>query len=100
MSMLQNGCCVIFKLTFRGAARLHSKNGRDGPCGSDATSLQVPFLRSRNEQMQLLRVATYNIHKARGLDGRVSIKRVSRVLKEIQADIIALQEVINIESLS
>ena len=43
----------------------------------------------------LIRVATYNIHKGRGLDGRVRIARILRVLQEIDADIIALQEVVN-----
>jgi endonuclease/exonuclease/phosphatase family metal-dependent hydrolase len=41
------------------------------------------------------RIATYNIHKGRGMDGRVRIERILRVLREIDADIVALQEVIN-----
>lgn len=41
------------------------------------------------------RIATYNIHKGRGMDGRVRIGRILRVLREIDADIIALQEVVN-----
>jgi endonuclease/exonuclease/phosphatase family metal-dependent hydrolase len=43
----------------------------------------------------MLRIATYNIHKGRGLDGRVRIDRILRVLREIDADIVALQEVVN-----
>jgi endonuclease/exonuclease/phosphatase family metal-dependent hydrolase len=43
------------------------------------------------------RVVTYNIHKCRGLDGRVHPRRIARVLKEVDADIIALQEVVNIQ---
>jgi endonuclease/exonuclease/phosphatase family metal-dependent hydrolase len=42
-----------------------------------------------------LRVATYNIHKGRGLDGRVRIDRIARVLEEVRADVIALQEVVS-----
>ena len=41
------------------------------------------------------RIATYNIHKARGMDGRTRIQRILRVLRDVGADIIALQEVIN-----
>ncbi len=41
------------------------------------------------------RIATYNIHKGRGMDGRVRIERILRVLREIDADIVALQEVVN-----
>lgn len=47
--------------------------------------------------MHLLRVATYNIHKGRGLDRRVQIGRIAEVLREIDGDIIALQEVLSIE---
>lgn len=44
-----------------------------------------------------LRVATYNIHKCRGMDGRVRIDRIATVLNEIGADIVALQEVVCVE---
>jgi len=40
-----------------------------------------------------IKVATYNIRKAVGLDQRRNPKRILSVLKEIDADIIALQEV-------
>jgi len=43
-----------------------------------------------------LRVLTYNIHKCRGLDGRVQPPRIVEVLREIDPDIIALQEVLSI----
>jgi endonuclease/exonuclease/phosphatase family metal-dependent hydrolase len=41
-----------------------------------------------------LRVATYNIHRCRGLDGRTSPARVADVIRAIDADVVALQEVI------
>ncbi len=41
-----------------------------------------------------LRVATYNIHRCRGLDRRVVPSRVADVLRQIGADVIALQEVV------
>ena len=50
--------------------------------------------------MRTFRIATYNIHKGRGMDGRVRIERILRVLREVEADIIALQEVINHEERS
>ena len=43
---------------------------------------------------QTLRVATYNIHKCRGLDQRVRPRRIAQVLVELDADIVALQEVV------
>jgi endonuclease/exonuclease/phosphatase family metal-dependent hydrolase len=45
--------------------------------------------------MPVIRFVTYNIHKGRGLDGRIRIERIARVLKEIQPDIAALQEVVS-----
>lgn len=41
-----------------------------------------------------LRVATYNIHRCRGLDRRVRPERIAAVLATIDPDIVALQEVI------
>ncbi|HLH18505.1 MAG TPA: endonuclease/exonuclease/phosphatase family protein [Bryobacteraceae bacterium] len=41
-----------------------------------------------------MRVVTYNTHKCRGLDGRTSATRIAEVLLEIEADVIALQEVL------
>ena len=43
-----------------------------------------------------LRVVTYNIHKCVGLDRLRRPERVIKVLKEIDADIIGLQEVVSI----
>jgi endonuclease/exonuclease/phosphatase family metal-dependent hydrolase len=41
-----------------------------------------------------VRVVTYNVHKCRGLDGRTSAARIGEVLEEVEADVIALQEVL------
>ena len=41
-----------------------------------------------------LRVVTYNVHKCRGLDGRVDVSRVAGVLRDVAAGVIALQEVL------
>ncbi|MGI9104822.1 MAG: endonuclease/exonuclease/phosphatase family protein [Pyrinomonadaceae bacterium] len=43
-----------------------------------------------------MRIVTYNVHKCRGLDRRVRPARIAAVLGEIDADIIALQEVLSI----
>jgi len=39
-----------------------------------------------------LRVVTYNVHYCKGLDGRFAPERIARVLRHLDADIIALQE--------
>jgi endonuclease/exonuclease/phosphatase family metal-dependent hydrolase len=41
-----------------------------------------------------LRVATYNIHHCRGLDGRTRPERTAAVIRSLEADVVALQEVV------
>jgi endonuclease/exonuclease/phosphatase family metal-dependent hydrolase len=41
-----------------------------------------------------VRVATYNIHRCRGMDRRVAPARIIEVLRSVEADVVALQEVI------
>jgi endonuclease/exonuclease/phosphatase family metal-dependent hydrolase len=47
--------------------------------------------------MHRFRIATYNIHKCRGVDGRLHPERVAQVLEEVHADIVSLQEVVSHE---
>lgn len=42
---------------------------------------------------QTLRIMTYNIHGAVGMDGRFSMERIARVIARHRPDIVALQEV-------
>jgi endonuclease/exonuclease/phosphatase family metal-dependent hydrolase len=44
------------------------------------------------------RIATYNIHKARGFDMRIVPERIIKVALELDADILCLQEVIDVEN--
>src|SRR5215472_14170906 len=44
----------------------------------------------------MFRIATYNIHKCRGLDMKFMPQRVIAVLRDLDADVICLQEVVNI----
>jgi endonuclease/exonuclease/phosphatase family metal-dependent hydrolase len=43
-----------------------------------------------------MRIVTYNVHKCRGLDRRVRPARIASVLRELEADVIALQEVLSV----
>jgi endonuclease/exonuclease/phosphatase family metal-dependent hydrolase len=45
-------------------------------------------------RLRTVRVATYNIHRCRGMDGRTRPDRTVAVLASLDADILALQEVI------
>ncbi len=47
-----------------------------------------------HEAPAALRVVTYNVHRCRGMDRRTRPDRVAAVLRDIDADVIALQEVI------
>lgn len=44
-----------------------------------------------------VRIATYNIHKSRGMDRRVLPQRIAEVIRETGVDIVALQEVLREE---
>jgi endonuclease/exonuclease/phosphatase family metal-dependent hydrolase len=44
--------------------------------------------------MTEVRIATYNVHRCRGMDRRVVPPRIIEVLRDIGADVIALQEVV------
>jgi endonuclease/exonuclease/phosphatase family metal-dependent hydrolase len=45
-------------------------------------------------RVRRFRIVTYNVHKCRGMDGRVRPARIVDVLREVDADIVALQEVL------
>ena len=63
----------------------------------------MPWIYASNQYMPMhtlrkrTRVATYNIHKCRGLDLLLRPDRIVKVLRELDADIIALQEVCSVE---
>ena len=44
----------------------------------------------------MLRIVTYNVHKCRGMDRREHPARIAEVLRETEADVIALQEVLSV----
>jgi endonuclease/exonuclease/phosphatase family metal-dependent hydrolase len=45
-----------------------------------------------------IRVATYNIHKCKGLDRRTSPERIAAVIADLDADVVALQEVLDVQN--
>ena len=45
----------------------------------------------------MLRIVTYNVHKCLGMDRREHPLRIAEVLRETDADVVALQEVLSIE---
>ena len=47
-----------------------------------------------DSRRRTIRVATYNIHRCRGMDGRTNPERAADVIRSIEPDIVALQEVL------
>ena len=41
-----------------------------------------------------VRIATYNVHRCRGMDARTSPQRIASVISALEADVVALQEVV------
>jgi endonuclease/exonuclease/phosphatase family metal-dependent hydrolase len=47
---------------------------------------------------QHLRVATYNVHKCRGMDRRTIPERIGSILQALDADVIGLQEMLDVRN--
>jgi endonuclease/exonuclease/phosphatase family metal-dependent hydrolase len=45
-----------------------------------------------------LRVATYNVHKCRGMDRNTSPGRIARILQGLEADVIGVQEILDVRN--
>jgi endonuclease/exonuclease/phosphatase family metal-dependent hydrolase len=45
-----------------------------------------------------IRCATYNVHKCRGIDRRTSPERIAAVIAELDADVVAIQEVLDVQN--
>ena len=50
---------------------------------------------AESKRNNVIRVLSYNIHHARGSDGRIDLDRIAKVIVDSKADIVALQEVDN-----
>lgn len=47
---------------------------------------------------RVVRIATYNVHKCRGLDRRTSPERIFGVISKLDADIVAVQEILDVSN--
>lgn len=63
----------------------------------DPSRARLPARRPRSEltapALPRLRFMTYNVHGCRGMDGRFSVERITRVVARARPDIVCLQEV-------
>jgi len=53
---------------------------------------ETPRRRRRAVKTGELRIVTYNVHSCIGLDGRLSVARIGRILDQCDADVVAVQE--------
>ncbi len=63
-----------------------------GLVASAAVGCQSPTSSTQNATCQL-RVLSYNLHHGEGLDGRIDLERIARIVRTAKADLVALQEV-------
>ena len=63
-----------------------------GLVGISRTKGQV-ILAVTNDQPVRLRVLCYNIHHAEGVDGKLDLPRIARIILSVKPDLVALQEV-------
>lgn len=47
---------------------------------------------------RVVRIATYNVHKCRGLDRRTRPDRIAGVISKLDADIVAVQEILDVRN--
>jgi len=45
-----------------------------------------------------IRVATYNVHKCKGLDQRTNPERIAKIIAALNADVIAIQEILDVRN--
>ena len=45
----------------------------------------------------MIRIATYNVHRCRGMDRRVNVARIAAVIASLDADVVAVQEILRAE---
>jgi len=65
-----------------------------GLVGISRAKRQVIFATAKAEPVRL-RVLCYNIHHAEGVDGKLDVPRIARVILSVKPDLVALQEVDN-----
>lgn len=61
-----------------------------GLIGINRNKLQVVFATQPANRLRLL---TYNIHHGEGVDGKLDLERIARVIRSVDPDVVALQEV-------
>jgi endonuclease/exonuclease/phosphatase family metal-dependent hydrolase len=64
-----------------------------GGCATATVANHAPYTHAEDDAVETLRVVSYNIRHGRGMDGVVDLERTAAVLRRLQPDVVALQEV-------
>jgi len=64
-----------------------------GLIGIDRARRELVLAERETSSAPRLRVLTYNIHHGEGVDRRLDLERIARVIREVAPDVVALQEV-------
>ena len=65
----------------------------NGLVGIQRTNRQIVLASLKPTQPLRLRVLSYNIHHAEGVDGKLDLARIARVIRNAEPDLVSLQEV-------
>jgi len=60
------------------------------PCLAGLITVAAPGLASEPTR---IRVLTYNIHHGAGMDGKLDLERIAKIIRSVDPDVVALQEV-------
>jgi endonuclease/exonuclease/phosphatase family metal-dependent hydrolase len=71
------------------------RTARDGRTPSDHFPVTAVLRAAQPGAKRTLRVLCYNIHHGEGTDGRVDLPRLAKIIRNADADFVALQEVDN-----
>lgn len=66
---------------------------KDGRVPSDHFPVTAVLRSTSNEVKPSIRVLSYNIHHGEGMDGKVDLPRLAKVIRDADPDVVALQEV-------
>lgn len=83
------GCSEEFEVRVAAIDR----TSRDGRTPSDHFPVIATLLPKSQMQEPRLRVLSYNIHHGEGVDGKLSLPRIAKVIRDADPDFVALQEV-------
>ena len=85
------------KLDLEQSRRVSLEEWNHRPLTERATELGMGLVLSDNNERRIgsLSNCLYNTHKCRGIHGTISPERVIRVIEELDADILCLQEIVD-----